>query len=86
MFKIGFLVFCLSTAKYSSSDTSNANIIFDSSVVLVAEVMAETFSDVRCPPALVIVSLLPSHVLAVGSRITYLSMVKNLLTRSSGKN
>jgi hypothetical protein len=48
--------------------------------VLVAEVVAETFSDVRCPLALVLGSPpSPSHVLAVGSRITHLTMVKHLL-------
>jgi hypothetical protein len=55
-------------------------LIFDSSVVLIAEVVAETFSDVRCPLALVPGSpLSPSHVLAAGSQITHLSMVKHLL-------
>jgi hypothetical protein len=46
----------------------------------VAEVVSETFSDVKHPLALVLGSpLSPSHVLAAGSDIIHLSMVKHLL-------
>jgi hypothetical protein len=64
MFKIGlwyFLFFLLLNFPAVPLPT----LIFYSSVVLVAEVVAETFSDVRCPLALVLGSpLSASHVLA----------------------
>jgi hypothetical protein len=54
--------------------------MFDSSVLHVAEVVAETFSGIWCPVALMLgTPQSPSHVLAVGSWITYMYMVKHLL-------
>jgi hypothetical protein len=49
--------------------------------------VAETFSDVRCPLALVLDSpLLPLHVLPVGSQVTHLTMVKHILKITKRKN
>jgi hypothetical protein len=55
-------------------------LIFVSSAVLVSEVVAETFSDVRCPLALVLDSpLSPLQVLPVHLQIMHLPMVKHIL-------
>jgi hypothetical protein len=76
MFKIAFLIFIFFLL-LNFTALPLPTLIFDSSVVHVAEVVAETFSDVRCPLALVQGSpLSPSHVLAAGSRVTHLFMVK----------
>jgi hypothetical protein len=79
MFKIGFLVFIFFSLLNFPALTL-LTLIFDFSVVIIAEVVVETLSDIRCPLTLVLDSpLSASHVLAVGSRITYMSMVKYLL-------